>query len=118
MSATIATGNGSLRKRMVGYMLAHEQFPVPELAEIGRHAAGAGFGLLATSDHFQPSQANEGHSGLAWVTMGALGERARSAWIGTTVTCPTLRYHPAIVAEAFASLSLLSVLPKLAKHLH
>ena len=89
----------------IGYMLAHEQFTVPELAELGRHAAESGFGLLATSDHFQPWQANEGHSGLAWVTMGALGERARSAWIGTTVTCPILRYHPAVVAEAFASLS-------------
>jgi|SRR5437016_3669321 len=95
----------SLREKTIGYMLAHEQFPVPELAEIGRHAAEAGFGLLATSDHFQPWQANEAHSGLAWVTMGALGERTRSAWIGTTVTCPTLRYHPAVVAEAFASLS-------------
>jgi TAT-translocated FGD2 family F420-dependent dehydrogenase len=73
--------------------------------ELADRATAAGFGLLATSDHFQPWQANEGHSGLAWVTMGALGERARSAWIGTTVTCPTLRYHPAIVAEAFASLS-------------
>ena len=88
----------SLREKTIGNMLAHEQFPVPELAEIGRHAAEAGFGLLATSDHFQPWQANEAHSGLAWVTMGALGERARSAWIGTTVTCPTLRYHPAVVA--------------------
>ena len=97
----------SLREKTIGYMLAHEQFPVPELAEIGRHAAEAGFGLLATSDHFQPWQANEAHSGLAWVTMGALGERTRSAWIGTTVTCPTFRYHPAVVAETFASLALL-----------
>src|SRR5579871_6016261 len=104
---TLAGGTASLRERTIGYMLAHEQFPVPQLAEMGRHAANVGFDLLATSDHFQPWQANEGHSGLAWVTMGALGERAGSAWIGTTVTCPTLRYHPAIVAEAFASLSLL-----------
>jgi TAT-translocated FGD2 family F420-dependent dehydrogenase len=86
-------------------MLAHEQFRVTELTEFGRRAAEAGFGLLATSDHFQPWQANEAHSGLAWVTMGALGARTQSAWIGTTVTCPTLRYHPAIVAEAFATLS-------------
>ena len=84
---------------MVGYMLAHEQFPVPELVGLGAAAAQAGFGLLATSDHFQPWQANEGHTGEAWVTLGALGERARPAWIGTTVTCPTLRYHPAVVAE-------------------
>jgi TAT-translocated FGD2 family F420-dependent dehydrogenase len=98
-------GSASLTGKKIGYMLAHEQFRIPELTELADRATAAGFGLLATSDHFQPWQANEGHSGLAWVTMGALGDRARSAWIGTTVTCPTLRYHPAIVAEAFASLS-------------
>ncbi len=96
---------GLQRKRLIGYMLAHEQFTVPQLAGIGEAAAHAGFDLLATSDHFQPWQANEGHVGEAWVTLGALGERARPAWIGTTVTCPTLRYNPAVVAEAFASLS-------------
>ena len=57
---------GPLRQRMVGYMLAHEQFTVPQLVEIGARAAGAGFDLLATSDHFQPWQSNEGHSGEAW----------------------------------------------------
>jgi len=93
--------------RIVGYMLAHEQFPVPEVAEIGRAAAAAGFNLLATSDHFQPWQANEGHSGAAWVTLSALGAWTQRAWMGTAVTCPILRYHPAIVAEAFASLALL-----------
>ncbi|HTT85549.1 MAG TPA: TIGR03557 family F420-dependent LLM class oxidoreductase [Rhizomicrobium sp.] len=105
MSAVHSAGDGNLSGKILGYMLAHEQFPIPELAELANMATEAGFGLLATSDHFQPWQANEGHSGLAWVTMGALGERARSAWIGTTVTCPILRYHPAVVAEAFASLS-------------
>ena len=98
---------GLQRKRMLGFMLAHEQFPVPELVKLGRSAASAGFGLLATSDHLQPSQANEGHTGEAWVTLAALGKRAQPAWIGTTVTCPILRYNPAVVAEAFASLSLL-----------
>jgi F420-dependent hydroxymycolic acid dehydrogenase len=96
-----------LRKGMLGYMLAHEQFPVPQLLKIGAHADRAGFDLLATSDHIQPWQANERHSGEAWVTLGAVGQRARRAWMGTTVTCPILRYHPAVVAEAFASLSLL-----------
>jgi TAT-translocated FGD2 family F420-dependent dehydrogenase len=94
-------------QKLIGFMLAHEQFPIPQLAEIGTTAAKAGFGLLATSDHFQPWQANEGHAGDAWVTLGVLGERAQPAWIGTTVTCPTLRYNPAVVAQAFASLSLL-----------
>ena len=95
-------------RRMIGFMLAHEQFTVPELLELGIAAEQAGFDLLATSDHFQPWQASEGHSGEAWVTFGALGQRTRRAWMGTTVTCPTLRYNPAVVAEAFATLSHLS----------
>jgi F420-dependent hydroxymycolic acid dehydrogenase len=99
--------NPSILKRMVGFMLAHEQFPVPELVQLGMAAERAGFDLLATSDHLQPWQANEGHAGQAWVTISALGERTRRVWIGPTVTCPTFRYNPAVVAEAFASLSLL-----------
>lgn len=94
-----------IRNRMIGYMLAHEQFPVSELIDIGESAAAGGFDLLATSDHFQPWQANERHVGEAWVTLGALGQRSNGAWMGTTVTCPTLRYNPAVVAEAFASLA-------------
>ena len=62
------------------------------------------FQVLATSDHLQPWQANEGHAGQAWVTMGALGAQTHS-WMGTAVTCPTMRYNPAVVAEAFATLS-------------
>jgi G6PDH family F420-dependent oxidoreductase len=89
-------------------MLAHEQFRVPELVDLGNRAASGGFHLLATSDHFQPWQANEGHSGAAWVTMGALSAHLSRTWMGTTVTCPILRYSPAVVAEAFASMSHLS----------
>jgi F420-dependent hydroxymycolic acid dehydrogenase len=54
------TQTGGRRKRMMGFMLAHEQFRVRELVEIGAHAEQAGFDLLATSDHLQPWQANEG----------------------------------------------------------
>ena len=92
---------------MVGFMLAHEQFPVPDLVKLGVAAEQAGFDLVATSDHFQPWQANERHAGQAWVTMAALGERTKRIWTGPTVTCPTFRYNPAVVAEAFASLNLL-----------
>jgi F420-dependent hydroxymycolic acid dehydrogenase len=95
----------ALRPGLVAFMLAHEQFPLPQLIELGAAAERAGFDMLATSDHFQPWQANEAHSGQAWVTLAALGQRTRQAWMGPTVTCPILRYHPAIVAEAFASLS-------------
>jgi Luciferase-like monooxygenase len=92
----------------IGFQLAHEQFKVPELVEFGIAADQAGFDLLAVSDHFQPWQENEGHSGQAWVTMSAVGQRTKRIRMGTTVTCPTFRYNPAVVAEAFASLSLLT----------
>jgi TAT-translocated FGD2 family F420-dependent dehydrogenase len=98
---------GPLRKGMLGFMLGHEQFAVRTLVHNGALASRAGFDLLATSDHLQPWQANEGHAGAAWVTLGALGAQTQGSWMGTTVTCPTLRYNPAVVAEAFASLSLL-----------
>jgi TAT-translocated FGD2 family F420-dependent dehydrogenase len=94
-----------LHQGMIAFMLAHEQFTVPALLDIGEQAARAGFDMLATSDHFQPWQANEAHSGAAWVTLGALAARVTETWMGTFVTCPTLRYHPSVVAEAFATLS-------------
>jgi F420-dependent hydroxymycolic acid dehydrogenase len=105
--ASHRVANGSLRKGMISFMLPHEQFTVPELVDLGVHAEQAGFDVLATSDHLQPWQANERHAGEAWVTVGALGQRTQRAWMGTTVTCPTFRYHPAVVAQAFSSLSLL-----------
>jgi F420-dependent hydroxymycolic acid dehydrogenase len=108
-SATSRTtsGPGVLSKGMVAFMLAHEQFPVPELIRLGASAESAGFDLVATSDHFQPWQPNERHVGQAWVTLGALGQRTQRIWMGPTVTCPILRYNPAVVAEAYATLSLL-----------
>jgi TAT-translocated FGD2 family F420-dependent dehydrogenase len=102
-----ATGPGGLSQGMVSFMLAHEQFAVPELIRLGASAERAGFDLVSTSDHFQPWQANERHAGLAWVTLGALGQRTQRLWMGPTVTCPTLRYNPAVVAEAYATLSTL-----------
>lgn len=105
-----ATGlhGGSLRKRMMGFMLAHEQFPVTELVQLAVAAEEAGFDLLATSDHSQPWQTNQGHVGEAWVTLGAISQRTRKIWMGTTVTCPCFRYNPVVVAEAFTSLNRLA----------
>jgi TAT-translocated FGD2 family F420-dependent dehydrogenase len=90
--------------KMIGFVLAQEQFPVEQLVRLAGQATQAGFPLLATSDHFQPWQANEGNAGQAWITLGAAGAIAGSAWMGTHVTCPTLRYNPAVVAEAFTTL--------------
>jgi F420-dependent hydroxymycolic acid dehydrogenase len=100
---------GSLKGRLMGFMLPHEQFTVPELIELGVLAEQSGFDLLATSDHFQPWQANELHAGAAWITMGALAQRTKRVWIGPTVTCPTFLYNAGVVAQAFATLS--SIMP-------
>jgi F420-dependent hydroxymycolic acid dehydrogenase len=96
-----------LRKGLVGFQLAYEQFPVNELVELGVLVEQAGFDVLTNSDHLQPWQSNEGHSGQAWLTMAAIGARTKKMWMGTTVTCPTFRYTPPVVAEAFASLNIL-----------
>jgi hypothetical protein len=68
-----------LRKGMAGFMLAHEQFTGAQLVELGARAEKAGFDLLATSDHFQPWQANQGHAGEAWVTLGALTKQTSAS---------------------------------------
>jgi len=88
----------------VGFVLSHEQFAVPDLLSLGYAAEAAGFDTVWTSDHFQPWMANQGHEGMAWVTLAALGQRTQRIAFGTGVTCPTFRYDPAIVAQGFATL--------------
>jgi len=91
----------------VGYVLAHEQFSPGNLIEYAVAAEEAGFGGVWASDHFHPWQDNQGHGGHAWITLAAIGQRTRHVALGTGVTCPAYRYHPAIVAQAFASLGAL-----------
>jgi F420-dependent hydroxymycolic acid dehydrogenase len=93
---------------LVYYVLSSEQFAAPELVRCGREAELAGFDGVWTSDHFQPWQPNEGHSGSAWVTLAALTQRTSRLAMGTGVTCPSFRYRPAVVAQAWASLSQLA----------
>jgi TAT-translocated FGD2 family F420-dependent dehydrogenase len=90
----------------VGFVLSHEQFAPPKLLEYGVAAERAGFDMVWASDHFHPWMDNQGHAGHAWVTLAALGQQL-SIPMGTGVTCPTYRYHPAIVAQAFATLGVL-----------
>jgi TAT-translocated FGD2 family F420-dependent dehydrogenase len=105
--APTTPGPVRLRPGRVGFVLSHEQFTVPQLVELGVAAEQAGFDLISASDHFQPWQTNQGHSGFVWVTLGALGQRTKHIMMGTGVTCPTYRYPPAVVAQAFATLGLL-----------
>lgn len=91
----------------IGYVLSHEQFQAPQLLQFAAAAEQAGFDRLWTSDHFHPWQDNQGHAGHAWITLAALGQHVPRIPFGTGVTCPTYRYHPAVVAHAFASLGVL-----------
>jgi TAT-translocated FGD2 family F420-dependent dehydrogenase len=92
----------------VGLTLSHEQFRTDQLVAQAQAAERAGFQYVWASDHIQPWQDNEGHSMFPWLTLALVGNGTRRITFGTGVTCPTYRYHPAVVAQAFASLALLN----------
>ena len=83
--------------------LATEQFPPSELVEQAVEAEQAGFDGLNVSDHFQPWW-EPGHSGQAWALLARSGRRPSAIAVGTGVTAPVHRYHPAVVAQFGATL--------------
>ena len=91
----------------IGYKASAEQFGPRELREFSVHAEKVGFDSIMVSDHFQPWRHTNGHAPYSLGWLGALGERTSRAIIGTSVLTPTFRYHPSIVAQAFATLGLL-----------
>ena len=88
----------------IGYAAEHEQYQPLQLLDYAVEAERAGFDSIWASDHFHPWIHTDSACGFAWVWMAALAERTRRVEIGTAVTCPTLRYHPAVVAQAFATM--------------
>jgi len=94
-------------ERKVGFFLSHEQFSPASLVEYAVAAEAAGFDSVWASDHFHPWQENQGHAGHAWLTLAAIGQRTSRIALGSAVTCPIYRYHPANVAQAFATLGAL-----------
>jgi coenzyme F420-dependent glucose-6-phosphate dehydrogenase len=92
----------------IGYKASAEQFDPATLLEYTRAAEAAGLEIVATSDHFQPWRHREGHSPAALPWLGAATQATSSALLGTSVLTPTLRYEPAIVAQAFATLGCLA----------
>jgi G6PDH family F420-dependent oxidoreductase len=91
-----------------GYTMMTEQSPPDQLVRDVRMAEEAGFEFSVTSDHFQPWLDEQGHSGYAWSILGAAAQATESIGLMTYVTCPTLRYHPAIVAQKAATMQILS----------
>jgi G6PDH family F420-dependent oxidoreductase len=68
-----------------------------------RRAEEAGFTFASISDHYHPWIDEQGHSPFVWATIGAIAEATERLVVGTGVTCPTIRTHPAIVAHAAAT---------------
>lgn len=88
----------------LGYKASAEQFGPSELLKYGVLAEECGFDSLFISDHFQPWRHTGGHAPFSFSWMGALGARTSRIVMGTSVLTPTFRYHPSIVAHAFATL--------------
>lgn len=86
-----------------GYMLASEQFSPKELVDQARRAREAGFDALSISDHFHPWNEAQGNSPFVWAVIGALSEAVPELPVSTMVTCPILRVHPVVLAQAAAT---------------
>jgi G6PDH family F420-dependent oxidoreductase len=86
----------------VGYFLSCEEYPPEQLVEQAVAAEAAGFEALWISDHFHPWNNEQGQSPFVWSVIGAISQ-ACSLPVTTAVTCPTVRTHPAIIAQAAAT---------------
>ncbi|MFV2208851.1 TIGR03557 family F420-dependent LLM class oxidoreductase [Actinomadura sp. LOL_016] len=91
-----------------GYTLLCEQTPPKQLVTDLVEAEEAGFGYSVISDHYFPWLEDQGHSAYAWSVLGALAQATHRIPLMTFVTCPIMRYHPAVVAQKAATMGVLS----------
>src|SRR3954453_23133760 len=92
----------------LGYTLMTEQSDPKSLVRWAVAAEQAGWDFEVSSDHYFPWLDSQGHAPNAWVTLGAVAQATERVELMTYVTCPILRYHPAVVAQQAATLDLLS----------
>jgi G6PDH family F420-dependent oxidoreductase len=85
-----------------------EQSSPRDLVRDATHAEAVGFDFEVISDHYSPWLDSQGHAPNAWATLGAVAQATERVELMTYVTCPTMRYHPAIVAQQAATVGLLS----------
>ncbi|GAA5207179.1 TIGR03557 family F420-dependent LLM class oxidoreductase [Microbacterium kyungheense] len=91
-----------------GYTLMTEQSGPKDLVRYAQAAERAGFDFEVCSDHYSPWLVSQGHSPYAWAVLGAVAQATERVELMTYVTCPTMRYHPAVVAQKAATLQLLA----------
>ena len=86
-----------------GYALSSEEHAPADLVRHARLAEDAGFEFALISDHFHPWIDRQGHSPFVWSVIGGIASTTQKLRLGTGVTCPTIRIHPAIIAQAAAT---------------
>ena len=87
----------------IGYKLSSEEHSPADLVRYARRAEEAGFTFASVSDHIHPWVDAQGHSPFVWGLLGAVAQATDTLTVGTGVTCPTIRTHPAIIAHAAAT---------------
>lgn len=92
----------------IGYKLATEAFGPKELIRQAVLAEQAGFDFVEMSDHYHPWLEAQGHSAFTWSLLSAIAVKTERIGLATGVTCPSVRYHPAIIAQAAATLAIVS----------
>jgi G6PDH family F420-dependent oxidoreductase len=93
----------------IGYSLMSEEHRPNDLVHYAQLAEQSGFTFATISDHFHPWTSQEGNSPFVWATIGGIAVATKKLRLGTAVTCPTMRIHPAIIAQAAATAA--SMLP-------
>jgi G6PDH family F420-dependent oxidoreductase len=92
----------------IGYKLATEGFGPNELIRQAVLAEQAGFDFIEISDHYHPWVEAQGHSAFTWSVLPAIAMKTERIGLATGVTCPSMRYHPAIIAQAAATMAIVS----------
>jgi G6PDH family F420-dependent oxidoreductase len=91
----------------IGYFLSSEELSPPELLATAQAAEQAGFTQVWVSDHYHPWTTEQGESAFVWSTLGAIAASTNLS-MTTAVTCPTFRIHPAVIAQATATVAALA----------
>jgi G6PDH family F420-dependent oxidoreductase len=87
----------------LGYKLSSEEQSATDLVRYAQMAQDTGFGFALISDHFHPWTDRQGQSPFVWSVLGAIAQATQRLTVGTAVTCPSMRIHPAIIAQAAAT---------------
>ncbi|MGC4935295.1 TIGR03557 family F420-dependent LLM class oxidoreductase [Gordonia sp. DT30] len=91
-----------------GYKLSTESFDPKEIIRQALRAEEVGFDFVELSDHFHPWLDVQGHSAFTWSLLASIAAKTDRLRIATGVTCPTMRYHPAVIAQAAATTAIIS----------